>query len=297
MAIQDHLEKLKHFNEVARAGSIKLGAQNLGLTQPSVSKSIQILEDAIGSVLFVRHPRGISLTAEGRVILEYCDTLFRQTSELEARLKHPKDPMAGRIRVGTYDSIAIYFWPKFLASFLKKFPLIDLELTTDRSRKIQHMVENEELDLGLIIEPQKTSSTEVIDLYLDTFQLYQSTKIPTRKRGSEGLPLIYMPDAITHQHRSHLMEMLSSSSGPVKQFRTSSLESTKELTVQGVGLGLLPKMVAQSALDRKQIKLVRIFKFSKEGIYPHRVGLIYPKTQSGLPLLQGFIEAIQKDSE
>ncbi|MCB0384506.1 MAG: LysR family transcriptional regulator [Bdellovibrionales bacterium] len=279
MRLKDHLEKLSYFYQVGKEGSIKEASSVLGITQPSLTKSIKILEDSVGSDLFVRLPRGVELTKQGRVLFEYCHQLFAGLEDLEARLLAPDDPMSGHLRVGTYDSIAIYFWPKFLRSFLYEFPNLDLELTTNRSHEIQTMVESGELDVGLIIEPQSTAQLGVMDLATDTFQLYAATKMASEQEAQLSAPLIYMPDALAGE-KGRLEHMISAQGGDygrAKHYGTSSLESAKELVINGIGVGLLPKMVAQDAVKKKRIKQIYPKGFPKSGIGKHRIGVVFAK--------------------
>ena len=296
MSLTSHLEKLSYFYAAAKHGSIKEAAYHLNLSQPSVSKSIKILEEVVGKELLIRLPRGVTLTQEGKILFDYCHTLFAQLKDVEVRLKTPNESMAGSIRVGTYDSIAIYFWPKFLEEFLKKYPLIDLELTTGRSSNVQKMVENGEIDLGLIIEPTVSAGVEVIELATDSFQLYRACKMSAKKASDPNTPLIFMPDAIAGERGSRIIHLLGQISASRKQFKTSSLESTKELILSGIGIGLLPKMVAQSALKKKQITLTQPSNFPKNGIGNHKIGLVCPKHKKETKVLGGLIGEIQKRS-
>ncbi|MEZ4744109.1 MAG: LysR family transcriptional regulator [Bdellovibrionota bacterium] len=294
MYLQDHLEKLAYFYKVASLGSVKDASKALNLTQPSVTKSIKALEEAIGSNLFIRKPRGMSLTKEGELLKKYCHTLFAQIKDIEVKLKSPDDPLAGSLKVGTYDSIAIYFWPKFLKKFLKKYTKLDLELTTDRSRNIQRQVEAGELDLGLIIEPNPSHLLEVINLSVDTFQLYVSTKMSKSEIESAMTPLIFMPDALADENQNRLAHLLGVRNISRKQFKTSSLESAKELVVGGIGIGLLPKMVAEDAIIKKKIKVFRPNYFPKAGLGMHHIGLVFPKYSVNSAPLQTLIEEIKQ---
>ena len=109
MNLADHLEKLKYFYEVGRLGSLKRASESVFISQPSLTKSIKILEDVIGSPLFIRLPRGMKLTKEGEILHSHCQKLFASITNIEQELTYPDDPLAGSLRIGTYDSIAIYF--------------------------------------------------------------------------------------------------------------------------------------------------------------------------------------------
>ena len=151
----DHLEKLHYFFEVGKSGSMKSAAKNLFITQPSLSKSMKILEQDIGKNLFNRTPKGVDLTKEGWVLFNYCKKLFSELAETEKELLGQTDPFDSHIRIGTYESLAVYFWPGFLAQMKKIFPNLSFEIKTDRSEGILKELSLGNIDIALVIDPKK----------------------------------------------------------------------------------------------------------------------------------------------
>ena len=66
-----NLEYYKIFYYVAKAGSFTQAGEDLCITQPAVSQAIKLLEDSLGSKLFIRIPKGVKLTPEGEVLFSY----------------------------------------------------------------------------------------------------------------------------------------------------------------------------------------------------------------------------------
>lgn len=81
------LLQMKYAIEVYKAGSISQAAKNLYMNQPNLSKAIKELEQALGIVIFVRSPKGVILSREGALFLEYAESVFQKLNELEDRLK------------------------------------------------------------------------------------------------------------------------------------------------------------------------------------------------------------------
>ena len=290
MNLKDHLEKLPYFYEVAKQGSMKKASEKIFITQPSLTKSIKSLEEAIEKDLFIRLPRGVALTNEGQILFEYCHELFHSISNIERRLLHPQDPHAGQIRVGTYDSIAAYFWPGFLKGFLKKFPRINLELTTGRSDDIQKKLEQGELDAILIVAPKSNKDLLVKTIMQDSFFLYEATK--NSDKDSDA-PVIYMPSAF---HGNVLQEEvgLSKILSERKLYKTSSLETVKELTLGGIGQGLLPSNVAAPLIAKKKLKKVKHKDFPTKGAALHDIGFAYHRTGEHSTLIQLLEDQIKQ---
>lgn len=293
MNLEDHLEKLKYFYEVARLGSLKQASQSVFISQPSLTKSIKVLEEVVGSPLFIRLPRGMKLTLEGEILYEYGHKLFASLTDIEQKLTSPEDPFSSSLRIGTYDSIGIYFWPKFLQNFLIRHPQLDIELTTGRSHEIQQKLEAGSLDLAMIIDPKMSSNIEIINLRSDSFKLYQASSSKKVFKNINEATVIAMPSASAGVQS--VKELLAPHGfGGRKVFTTSSLESAKELTLHGLGIGLLPKMVAKSAVESGKLKEVRLKSFPSSGIGFHKVCLAYPLYRKDSAVIQATIEEIKK---
>ncbi len=295
--IKYHLEKLIYFFEIAKLGSINAASKELNITQPSLTKSIKILESAIGQKLFTRLPRGMKVTEHGEILLNYCHDFFARINELELALSNPKDPYAGSLRVGTYDSIAIYFWPKFLKIFLKKYPKIELELTTGRSKEIQLKIEKGQLDIGLIIEPTPSPYVENIILKKDSFLFYKSTKNNNLFKSDKTSPLIYMADAHMGAKGQVIQNLINSSKNNRKIYKTSSLESAKELAINGLGISLLPTLVAQEEVKKNNLKKISLESFPTKKHTEHSIGIVYSKHRKSSIILQELINNLKESTK
>jgi len=292
MYLEDHLEKLRYFYTVAQLGSMKKASEEIYITQPSLTKAIKILEDAVGHQLLERHPRGVSPTQRGEMLLQYCHELFASLNNLEQQLEWPDDPMAGVIRVGTFDSIGIYFWPKFLKNFLPKHPKLNLVMQTGRSHQMRQKLESGEIDVALIIEPKTTANIKVETFKTDTFKFYAAIKGRNVYKDNKDVPLILMPEAIAG-NRSLKDVLTEHGLQDRRLYTSSSLESVKELTVNGIGVGLLPEMVAREALKKKMIAEFKQKPYPGKGIGKHTIGIAYAKTRSNSPLLKELIKELK----
>ena len=291
MKLNEHLEKLRYFYEVANCKSMRRASEKVFITQPSLSKSIKLLEEVVGSELFIRLPRGVKLTEEGAILYKYCHELFNSLENLELKLEHGNDPMAGSLRIGTYDSIGIYFWPDFLRSFIPEYPNLSLEISTGRSSDMQEKLLNGEVDIALIINPKAHKQLEIRNIYEDSFKFYELAKGKKVYADLEEAPLITMPDSFSAA--ASLDEVLSKM-GNIKRktYQTSSLESAKELCLKGLGIGLLPELVVHSLMAQKKVKEVKVGKGTK-GLFPHKISAAFHKSRKKSVLVNQVIDSIE----
>lgn len=97
---------LHYFMRVAQTGSVMRASEQLHLTPQTVSGQIQLLEERLGTPLFAKSGRGLTLTSAGRLALGYAEQIFSLGSELEGAVRHK--PEAGRaleFRVGVADAV------------------------------------------------------------------------------------------------------------------------------------------------------------------------------------------------
>ena len=292
MKLQEHLEKLRYFYEVANCKSMKKASEKVFITQPSLSKSIKLLEEVIGHELFIRLPRGVRLTNEGEELYRYCQNLFNSLSDLEKRLDFGDDPMAGSLKIGTYDSIGIYFWPHFLADFLPKYPNLSIELVTGRSSEMKELLEKGVIDIALIVNPKGNSQFVIKKMAKDRFKFYERAKGKKIYSHVDKAPLITMIDSFAPamSNEDFLLEIGLEER---KVYRTSSLESAKALCLKGLGIGFLPEFVAHELVDTKKIREVNL-KVGNKGLYEHDIGMLIHKSKQKGILINQVMQEIEK---
>ncbi|YCM42616.1 LysR family transcriptional regulator [Verrucomicrobiaceae bacterium 227] len=97
---------LRYFWAVAKTGSVRLAAEELGVSQPSISAQLRLLEDSLGEALFHRAGRGLVLTEAGQLALTYADEIFSAGRELISAIGQGSDSRALRLNVGMTDSLS-----------------------------------------------------------------------------------------------------------------------------------------------------------------------------------------------
>jgi LysR family transcriptional regulator, transcriptional activator of nhaA len=96
---------LRYFWAAAKEGSLRAAAQKLGVSQPSISAQLKLLEDALGHPLFRRVGRGLALTDTGRMVLDYADDIFRTGRELLQAVRQGGGATPPVFHVGVSDSL------------------------------------------------------------------------------------------------------------------------------------------------------------------------------------------------
>ena len=150
--IQATLHQLKVFEATARHGSFTRAAEELLITQPTVSSQIKQLTKAIGLPLFEQIGKCLFLTEAGKELLRTCQDIFEKLENFEMKIADLKGIKQGQLRLSVITT-AKYFVPRLLGSFCRTYPGIDVALEVTNHQQIhQRMVENKD-DLYILSNP------------------------------------------------------------------------------------------------------------------------------------------------
>lgn len=126
------LSGLLAFDSAARHGSLTLAAKELGRTQSAVSQQVKALEQELGLQLFVRRPREVTLTPEGRAFAETLRGALKDVESTVTALQQKDEPNI--LRLTTYQSFAIHWLIPRLPRFSMQHPEIDVRINADDQR-------------------------------------------------------------------------------------------------------------------------------------------------------------------
>ena len=151
---QATLHQLKVFETVARHGSFTRAAEELFITQPTVSSQVKQLTKTVGLPLFEQIGKSLYLTDAGRELLDTCQDIFERLSNFEMKIADLKGTKQGQLKLAVITT-AKYFIPRLLGSFCKKYPGIDIALQVTNHQEIQQRMINNEDDLYIVSHPHK----------------------------------------------------------------------------------------------------------------------------------------------
>jgi DNA-binding transcriptional LysR family regulator len=145
--------RLQVFHTVARLLSFTKAAESLHMTQPAVTFQVRQLEEYFNTRLFDRTHNRISLTEAGKRVYEYADEIFDLYAKMENAVRDMTGEISGVLIIGASTTIAEYMLPSLLGDFKRKYPEINVHLKVSNSDGIVSMVENNDIDLGVVEAP------------------------------------------------------------------------------------------------------------------------------------------------
>ena len=153
------LRHLRYFVTVAHEGHITRAAEKLRMQQPPLSQQIRALEREIEANLFVRHPRGVTLTDAGRSFLADAEAILAQAEHAKIRARRTARGETGRIAVGFTTSAPFHpLVARAIREFRQKRPDVSFVLEESSSGELVSALRDERLDIAFIrsglVEPQ-----------------------------------------------------------------------------------------------------------------------------------------------
>ncbi|MGB5636547.1 MAG: LysR substrate-binding domain-containing protein [Waterburya sp.] len=148
------LHQLRVFETVARNGSFTRAAEELLITQPTVSSQVKQLTKAIGLPLFEQIGKSLYLTDAGQELLVTCQEIFEKLNNFEIKIADLKGTKQGQLNLAVITT-AKYFVPRLLGPFCQIYPGIDVALKVTNHQEIQQRMLANEDDLYVISNPHQ----------------------------------------------------------------------------------------------------------------------------------------------
>lgn len=191
MLKQATLHQLKVFEAVARHSSFTRAAEELFLTQPTVSMQVKQLSKAVGLPLFEQVGKQLYLTAAGQELYATCHDIFEKISQFEIVVADLKGLKQGGLRLSTITT-AKYVIPRLLGPFCQRYPGIDVSLTvTNHERVLENLAHNRD-DLYIV-----SQTPEDVDVSFHPFLENPLVVLASRSHplaGEKNIPLQRLAD-------------------------------------------------------------------------------------------------------
>ncbi len=148
---------LKYFLTIAREENITRAAEQLHITQPTLSRQIMQLEEELGVRLFQRNRVNVVLTEEGRLLRRRAQEILELADKAEQEIIQNRETVAGEIGIGCGETRNMECLSRLMATFRNKYPDVVFNIYTANADDVKERLENGTLDFGLLMEPVEIS--------------------------------------------------------------------------------------------------------------------------------------------
>lgn len=191
------LRVLRYFLMVAKEQSFTKAAEQLNITQPTLSRQLAALEKELGVKLFRRGGHSITLTNEGLLLKRRALEIVDLEDKILSEFKGDNEAIEGKITIGCGEFNAVEILAKICGSYREKYPLVQFALHTGTADHISEMMNKGLVDIGIFLEPVNTEGLDYIriqgsDHWVVTIKADDplAVKDVITKKDLIGLPLI-----------------------------------------------------------------------------------------------------------
>lgn len=235
---------LKTFLVIVEMGGVSRAAEKLRRKQPSVSLSLQRLEQSLGLQLCRRGPGGFALTDEGRRLAENCSDLGQFVKQLPGSILDNSPALKGTIKISLISNLVHPLLDTTIANFHAKYPNVEILVEVDTWSRILTSLLRQEIDIGIAPSLERRAQLHHLPLFSERHRpycgrahaLYGRRIADPKKLANEAFVLTGAdePSQLSDFRTKHGL-------GTHIAAISAHLEEAKRLAVLGVGICFLPE--------------------------------------------------------
>jgi len=254
-----NLEYYKIFYYVTKYGSFTGAAEELCVSQPAISQGIKLLENNLGSSLFIRTQKGVKLTPEGEVLYSYIARGYESILLGESKFKKMIDLENGEIRIGASDMTLQFYLLSYLEIFHEKYPKIKVTVTNAPTPETLEYLYEGKIDFGVVSAPFQAKAeihiTEVQtieDVFVvgNRFEYLKNKKI--EYQDLEKLPIICLERNTST--RAYIDEYLKTNGVVLEpEFELATSDIIVQFTLRNLGIGSVVRNFAEKYIESGEL--------------------------------------------
>src|SRR3712207_5685798 len=252
--------QIECFLAVARLGNVSRAAEEMYLTQPTLTARIKALEDEVGDQLFVRTSRGMRLTEAGRELVPFAERCLGALDEGKQRLRELRGASGGRLGLGTSPGVSTYALPAILERFTAAHPRVAVSVRTGHSEDILEMVLKEGVHLGIAREVSHPG-VESMALYEDELVLVVDPQHRFTEKGAAEISEVGREQLIMFDSSSSYYELTQSlfRNAGIREFSAielDNIEAAKRMVEHRLGVAFLPRTAVVRSVAAGHLSLI-----------------------------------------
>lgn len=288
--------RLQVFRKVAELQSMTQAARRLHLSQPAVTKHIQLLEAELRVPLFTRSAAGMILTQAGIVYLQHVQQVARAHENVARLLQMPAGILTGRLRLGSNKTLLAYYLPEILARFKRNYPSVQCEVIDGNTDTIIGALLDQHIDLAIIEGPCRRPEIQMRTFLEDEIIWIASPSDPIVKVERPSIRAVLEQPLIIRElgagSRQFMEQALRQLGVAVDELRIvqeiPSPEAIKRLVAAGLGIGYVFRLGVEPELASGKLVKINCPKLNIRRPF----SLLYPQGPAPLGISQAFMQVL-----
>ncbi len=281
------IDKLEMYLALAKTQHFGKAAEEIGVTQPTLSAAIKQLEEQLGVMLVYRGSRFKGLTPEGQRVQEWARQIVSDARSMKEEMRFARQGLSGNLRLAVIPT-ALSASSQLTTEFAKKHPNVRLSILSRSSAQILEMMENLEIDAGVsYLDDEPLGRVVTEPLYAETYVLITADKLDRdaiQWNELSDMPLCLLtPDMLNRRIINLYLTEAGVSVHPRVEANTITVLISHVLS--GGWATILPVKAAEIYLAGEQVHATPLVAPEAS----HRVGLIAPHREPYTPVLSALL--------
>ena len=251
------LKQLQYFAAVAEYGSFRQAAFRLGITQPTLSNQIAIMEKALKIQMFERTRKGINVTPQGRELLLSARRVLEEAQGFISQSAILSGGGIGTFRLGVTPTLGPYLLPHILTPIHNKYSDLKLYVRENAPSELETGLINGQHDLILTTLPIMSSELVVAPLFREPIKLALARdhrladRLTINREDLLGEPVLTISEHhLFHRQITELCERVGAHA--LRDYEGTSLDTLRQMVVMGMGVAFLPALYAKSEIRNEE---------------------------------------------
>ena len=258
-----NLRLIRVFLAIADRKNITQAAADLGVSQPSVSRSVRELERQTRATLLERTPSGVRLTEAGQALLSHARNIFAEARAAEEDLEALAGLTQGTLRVGGSPTIATYMLPPLLQTFHSRYPGVELRLMSAPSRVVARMLAEREIDVALVETPIEDPRLHSTRWAVDELVVVVAPGHPLAQRSPAAPAELAHELLVTREPGSGTYDTVMGALrgvgvAPRRRLEVDTAEAIIQLVALGLGFAIVSSSSAADALAAGRLHVIDV---------------------------------------
>ncbi len=288
-------KQLESFVMIAKVKSFSKAADKLFLTQPTISNHIHNLEKELGTALFNRTNKNITLTNAGEILFKYAVSILNKRDHAFFSLNAYKGRIEGILEIASSSIPEQYYLTELMCSFSKKYPDVKYNLMKYDTKKVIDKLNLGEIDFGIVGAKKESPQLDYMDIMDDEIVLVaptsgifdsdtialealKETQVIMREEGS-GTRAVVESALKSHGVAYSDLNVVA---------EIESTETIKKLVINGLGVSFISKKALEYELQNNQLKVIHV----KDLDITRKFYFVYHTKRVLSPLSEAFKEYI-----
>ncbi|MGC1261949.1 MAG: LysR substrate-binding domain-containing protein [Jannaschia helgolandensis] len=256
------LQQFRYLVAIAETLHFRRAAENVHVTQPTLSTQLRELEEKLGVQLVERSRSGVTLTAIGAEVAARARVVLRDVADIAALARSAADPLAGTVRVGVVGSLGSYFLPLVIPSLHAQYPKLKFYVREGTAADLLSRLREGSLDVLFFPTPLDESSLHITPLFHEPLLIVLPADHPLSATPVVDRTALRGETVMTLEpgHRLHdtVADLCTETGAQLSlDYEGTSLDTLRQMVAMGLGLSVLPALYVRSEVTREALVTAR----------------------------------------